>query len=319
MTKKQFTALSWVSYRVLAAWVAALLVAQSCWSASAEEPSSPAAGVEKESAPAAQFIRVRRDDEKKPLALETAIVRFTAAEGPHAGASVDLVGVVHVGEKAYYDELNKRFTAYDAVLYELVAAEGQNVPQPGQRRGGVNPVGAVQMGMKNMLELEFQLDHIDYSLKNMVHADMSPREFSATMKDRGESFLELFFRMMGQGAAQQSKDPGRSNDLRLFSALFSRDRAKQLKQVMAEQFESMDGTIGALDGPDGSTIITERNKKAFAVLAEQLQAGKKQVAVFYGAGHLPDMQRRLEADFGMKRQGEEWLTAWSLAAKPAAK
>jgi hypothetical protein len=37
--------------------------------------------------------------------------------------------------------------------------------------------------------------------------------------------------------------------------------------------------------------------------------------VFYGAGHLPDMEKRLGADFGLKREGEKWLTAWSLEKK----
>ena len=35
--------------------------------------------------------------------------------------AVDLVGAVHVGDKAYYQELNKLFKNYDAVLFELVA------------------------------------------------------------------------------------------------------------------------------------------------------------------------------------------------------
>ena len=73
-----------------------------------------------------------------------------------------------------------------------------------------------------------------------------------------------------------------------------------------------------MSGPTGSTIITERNKRAFEVLGEQLKAGKKNVAVFYGAGHLPDMEKRLLGDFAMKRHSERWLTAWALE-KPAAK
>ena len=67
------------------------------------------------------------------------------------------------------------------------------------------------------------------------------------------------------------------------------------------------------DGPEGSTIITERNKKAFEVLSREIAKGRKKMAVFYGAGHLPDMQRRLEQDFGMQRKGTEWISAWSLA------
>ena len=48
------------------------------------------------------------------------------------------------------------------------------------------------------------------------------------------------------------------------------------------------------------------------MLDKQLTAGKKRIAVFYGAGHLPDMERRLIADYGFQRNGETWLTAWQL-------
>ena len=85
-----------------------------------------------------------------------------------------------------------------------------------------------------------------------------------------------------------------------------------LKTIMAEQFESLDGTMAVLDGPGGSAILTERNKRCFEVLDKQLQAGKKRIAIFYGAAHLPDMERRLLGDYGFKRGGESWLAAWQL-------
>ena len=81
---------------------------------------------------------------------------------------------------------------------------------------------------------------------------------------------------------------------------------------MAKQFADMEGEIGMFDGPEGSAIITERNKKAFEVLRREIAKGRKKIAVFYGAGHLPDMQRRLEQDFGMQQTGTDWVTAWSL-------
>ena len=39
--------------------------------------------------------------------------------------TIDLIGAVHIGEKAYYDKLNKEFEQYDVLLYELVAPEGK--------------------------------------------------------------------------------------------------------------------------------------------------------------------------------------------------
>ena len=105
--------------------------------------------------------------------------------------SVDLVGAVHVGEKDYYEQLNQLFTSYDAVLYELVAPEGTRI-EPGKSRSSRIAVSYIQNLMKDVLKLEFQLDRIDYTKPNMVHADMSPQEFSQSMKDRDESFLKMF-------------------------------------------------------------------------------------------------------------------------------
>ena len=164
--------------------------------------------------------------------------------------------------------------------------------------------------MKSMLGLEHQLDCIDYTKKNFVHADMSPEEFNKSMTERGESFMQMFLKMMGQGMAQQQKEG--SGDAAILLALFSRDRNLKLKVAMAEQLENAEGQLDVLGGPEGSTIISERNKKALAVLTTELKAGKKKIGIFYGAGHFADMQDRLLKDFALKRTSEKWLVAWML-------
>jgi hypothetical protein len=257
-----------------------------------------------------QYVRLTRDADKKPIALETAIVRFKAAEGQDRDLQVDLIGAIHVGDKSYYAELNRLFRQYDAVLYELVAPEEANVPIPGRNPGGA--IGGMQVGMKSLLELAFQLDEIDYRAKNLVHADMTPEEFSRTMKQRNESFTGMFFRMMGRSMGEQAKDPFGSGDLRLLAALFATDRAHQMKLIMAEQFADLGNRLDLFDGPDGSTIVTERNKKALEVLQRELDAGKKRLAIFYGAGHLADFQKRLQDDFALEHVGTDWVPAWSL-------
>ena len=141
---------------------------------------------------------------------------------------------------------------------------------------------------------------------------MTPDEFSKSMKDRGESFTQMFFRMMGQSIATQSNQASRGGDAALLVAMLTRDHRK-IRRLMAEQLDGMEGQLAALNGDSGSTIITERNRRAFDVLKEQIAKGKRRIAVFYGAGHLPDMEERLLKDFRMKRKDEIWLTAWSLA------
>ena len=151
----------------------------------------------------------------------------------------------------------------------------------------------------------------------MVHADMDPEEFATSMKKRNESFLGMFFRVMGRGFADQAKDPLATSDLRVLAALFASDRAYQIKLAMAEQFADLEGDMDLFAGPEGSTIVTERNKKALEVLTREVEKGRRHLAIFYGAAHLPDLQARLEKDFEMQRVKTEWLPAWSLVREPA--
>lgn len=261
-----------------------------------------------------QFLRVRRDADGRPKRMETAIVRYASDKTESKQSYVDLIGAVHVADKAYFDKLNRLFRSYDVVLYELVAPEGTRVPKGGGQKSK-SVVSSVQIGMKRMLELEFQLEQIDYTKKNFVHADMTPDEFAKSMKDRGESFVQILFRMMGQSAAQQADASGGSSDVRLLMAFFAEDRALRLKRIMAEQFEDMEGTMAAFSGPSGSTLVTERNKKALSVLSRELKAGKRRIAIFYGVGHLADMEERLESEFGLSRGKARWISAWDLSAE----
>ena len=281
----------------------------------AAEPNETPPGGTADEPPPARFLRVRRNADREPLAMETAIVRYVGPDGKGGKVAVDLIGAVHIAEKSYYEQLNRRFSQYEAVLYELVAPEGTRIPKGGVQRVG-HPIGGLQRGMKTLLRLEFQLDCVDYTPRNFVHADMTPEQFAASMKRRGESFTQMFFRMLGQGLARQAKTPAANSNARLLAAFLSPDRGLQLKRMMAEEFEDMEATIGVLEAAGGSTIIAERNKKALSVLDQQIKAGKRRLAVFYGAGHLPDMERRLIEQFGLKRDGTEWLAAWSLADSP---
>ncbi len=253
-----------------------------------------------------EFVRVKREG-KQPVALQTAVVTYRGEE--RGGPEVALVGAVHIAEPEYYSRLNQLFRQYDALLYEMVMDPQEGIPDPEER--GVSPVSTIQVGMKDALGLTFQLDEIDYRADNFVHADMTPQEFFETMKKREEGILQMLFRSIGSGLAQQGS--GKSNDLDVLAALMSKDRQKALRRAMAEQMEMMDGQMAALTGEDGkSTLITERNAKAFQVLDAQIKAGKKKIGIFYGAGHLKDMHRRLVEKYGLHPVKVEWLDAWHL-------
>jgi hypothetical protein len=275
-----------------------------------------------------EWVRLKVDKDNKPLALEIAVVRYVPArmakqfanqpEGtlPSARQYVDLIGAVHVGDKKYYDELNRWFRQYQAMLYELVAPPGTRV-EKGRGTSNLHPVGALQNGVKSMLELEHQLEQVDYTQRNFVHADMSPEEFGQSMADRDESFLQMYMRMAGQAIAEQSTDPsqGMAMNLEFLEALTSDDKALKLKTIIAKQFQMMESTLSGISGPEGSTLITERNKKALEVLRKQQRMGRRKIGIFYGAGHLSDMHERLVKDFQMQPVGITWMEAWDLRPK----
>ena len=268
-----------------------------------------------------KYLRVVHDMQDRTIALETAIVSFgpgkagTMYPWSAANVQVDLVAAVHIADKSYYQELNKRFASYDVVLYELVAPEGTRIPKGGRKdkRGG-NMLSAVQLGMKDLLKLEFQLDQVDYTRKNLIHADLSPEQFVKSMRDRKEGFSDIFTRLLAYALAKQAQG-GDGGEMQLLLALFDKDRSLALKRAMADQFEEMEGMTAVLEGPKGSTLIGERNKRALEVLKKQLAAGKKKIAIFYGAGHMADMEKRLRADFSLKPQRTQWLQAWDMKSR----
>ena len=254
--------------------------------------------------------------------LETSVVTYTN----NNGASVDLIGVVHIADPAYFATLNESFKGYDALLYEMVKPKGMAHVERGHRSGSW--VSGLQLFMKNQLDLDFQLDDIDYDAPNFVHADLDAETFFAKQEERGESMLTLMVQSMlremskagnDANAAGQASEPGIMD---LLAALQAPDRARQLKLVLAKQFEQMDSALDAMGGPDGSVILDERNKHALDVLKQQLDAGKKHVGVFYGAGHLHGMEQILTKQMGFQQAGPpRWIVAWDLtdprAGKPA--
>lgn len=298
--------------RLLAPTVLALLLpAEAPAQRTVAEPAAKATGAD---AGDDEWVRQSQDADGKPQALQTAIGRYQGKPpGRKDPVTVDLVGAIHVGDRAYYKGLDRRFTEYEAVLYELVAPEGTVVPR-GRRVTNDNPLGAMQNGMKNLLELEHQLEVVDYTQRNFVHADMSPEELFATMERRDESLLKLYFRLVGQSVAQQSQAAakGESAELDLFAAFFSNDRARKLKLALSGQLTQLEGLLTSFGGEKGSTIIHERNRTAMDVLARQIAAGRTRIAIFYGAGHLADMDERLRERFGLRQTGKEWVDAWDL-------
>ena len=239
------------------------------------------------------------------------------------GVTVRLFAAVHIADGAHYQELQRRFVGCGRLLYELVGPENYR-PKRGESRGGM--VSMLQQGLKNGLELEFQLDGIDYGVGNFVHADMTPEEFASSMDERGESLFSMMLQMGfhaqeraneakgddEEGDEDENDEKPREKPVDLVQAFRSGEGRHQLRLMMAQQLEALEG----MSSGKGSTLLEGRNEKCLTVLNREIAAGQKDLGIYYGAAHLTHMERRLTVDMGFRKIDHEWIVAWDCTKRP---
>ncbi len=123
--------------------------------------------------------------------LKTAITSYQRGD-----ALLDVIGVIHIADQSYYENLNKRLTSYDVVLFEMVsdtpyAVENKSSLTEDQPNRQANPesshdpidksplsvIGEGYNFYEMILGLSAQKKHINYQADNFVHADLSQTEF----------------------------------------------------------------------------------------------------------------------------------------------
>jgi hypothetical protein len=264
-----------------------------------------------------RFIRYV-DQSDGSATLETSVVRLTKGD-----TTVDLIGAIHIADQAYFVDLNLRFKDYDAVLYELVKS-GPGVPEkPAEvkeqqqgRGASMNAVGMLQKFMKNSLGLSYQIDEVDYTPANFIHADLFSDQFAKMSEERGQELWRLLlksFTMDPNDPAVRKAVASQPGPMDLIRAMQAPDREARLKRMMGKTMEGADEMIDAMFGKESSVLIDARNERALEVLKEQMAAGKKKIAIFYGAGHMRKMEEVMLKDMGFSIQGDPtWLVAWQI-------
>lgn len=256
---------------------------------------------------AGDFIRV--DEDGSAARLQTAVTRFEKG-----GSTVELIGAVHIADKAYYETLNARFKTYDAVLFEMIggeriaaakeAAPEPEEPAPAKKEKDLSGLHKVYDMAADFLKLTGQVEWIDYTAENFIHADLTTEEFFEMQEDRGESLLGFALKT-AKTAPEPAKQP---NAAKLLAAMLS-GKSNLVKLEIVHTLGQGDDQIAAFAGE--SVIISDRNQRCLEVMDRELASGRKHLGIFYGAAHFPDMEKRLIGQ-GFKRAKQEWLTAWDI-------
>ena len=273
------------------------------------QETAPQPPADKPARESSDFIRYAETE--TGATLETAIHSYQNADG----VSVDLIGVVHIADAAYYKKLNEQLATYDAVLYELVG-DPKALKQP-QKKASDNPLRGVQKMVGQLLKLTFQLDQIDYSKPNFIHADLSAEQFAELQQQKGETLMSLFSRamkMQDSGKLGIDKKDLEMDLPQILAALSGTAGADSLKIIMAKVFDKAESMVDSFEGDDekkGTVLLTERNKVVAAKLEESIKNGKKHLAIFYGAGHLPGLETLILGQH-FESKDEHWLAAWTM-------
>ena len=260
-----------------------------------------------------KFVRVQYDEFRDPLALQTATVKYILKDDQgDVRAEVFLESVIHIGDAAYYRGFNRRFPNYDVVLYELVADADQRVPDPGN--GASHPARLFQDLFGDLLGFEHQINRINYKAENMVHADLSPQEMVAARYKRGDDGFSVMADVLLQLLRQADDQTSQTGPLAFFdpAILSDPDGGIRLRRMMAQSFDDPNSPTALLPQSLKRSLIDDRNRRAVEVFQEQLDKGERNIAFFWGAAHMPDLEKRLIMEYGFQRDGVHWRSAWDL-------
>lgn len=284
--------------------------------------------------PPRAYTRVANPD-TNTVQLQIALRKFVPAQ--NAGPAIWLAGVMHVGEPAYYAAVQHFLDAQTVVLYEGINPDSHphHVHDPAaavtnnstsKPAADTNAGYSMQSALAHSLGLVFQLDAINYERTNFLNSDLSiiqlqsimsggqplaaPGEEGATdapfdvllqIMD-GSSFLGSLFKLGMQFIAASPK------------------MQAVVKLTLIEAVGRLKGDLSDVQGlpPEWKRLIKVLIEARNQHLLDDLNAELKKIpatgsiAVFYGAGHMDDMEKRITSGLHYRAAEETWLTAFSV-------
>jgi hypothetical protein len=181
-----------------------------------------------------------------------------------------------------------------------------------EREGGEG----IQMQLASALGLEFQLTAIDYNREKWRNSDMTVDELEDRLREAGQSASALFGMLDGSSMMSKLLSLG----LGLVSK--SPEMSFYFKVTLVETLAHADEMMGARAEMLGKgmaefmrVIVLDRNEVVFRDLEAALKENPRlaSVALFYGAGHLPDMEQRLSHK-GYTLSDVQWKNAIDIDA-----
>lgn len=197
---------------------------------------------------------------------------------------------------------------------EGAAADLKFSQQKPLRRSEVEETGeGIQAKLAEAMDLVFQLDAMDHNKPNWRNSDLSIDQVQARLADSGAD-TEIFATLDGTSFLAKAAD--------LLLGIMSATPGSRgmMRLVMIEVLSKADLFLDQVPGEMGElmkVILDDRNEVVLQDLKAVLEKepGVKTMAIIYGAGHLPGLERALVEDLGYTPNGDTWRAAMRVDAK----
>ena len=178
--------------------------------------------------------------------------------------------------------------------------------------------------MAESLGLAFQLDTIDYERPNFRNSDLTIEQIAQLIAREGapggkpsktaQEFQKLMEMMEGDSLVGALITAG----MKLIGS--SPKLQAMMKLAMIEMLGRFKGDMSQFQGlpPEWQRLIEilirARNEEVIKDLQTELgkRSPAKSIAIFYGAAHMEDFERRLTHNMNYRHSREEWLPAFSV-------
>jgi hypothetical protein len=283
------------------------------------------------------YTRIARPD-SNTVQLQIAVRRFVPVD--HKGPVIWLTATAHIGEPEYYHALQRHLDSRTVVLYEGVNADAHarhvprkgETPAPSQARAArvadAKEGFSMQSELAKSLGLVFQLEAIDYERTNFLNSDLSVLQIQRLMlgdpdaqparageKGRADPTLQTLLQIMDGSSFLGALMKG-------FVHLIGSSPQLQAaaKLVLIETLGRIKGDMAEMRGlPAGlrhlmQVLIEARNQSVIEDLKTEIKAVPRSgsISVFYGSGHMENMEKHITTELHYRPDGEVWLPAFSV-------
>jgi len=250
--------------------------------------------------------------------LQIAVRRFKISKPVER--ELILVGVTHIGTSGYYRKLQEILDQAGVVLYEGVDGDREEFRNMKKEDHELGENSTLQVSLAHSLGLAFQLHEIDYNRKHFINSDVSSAELFRLF--RGEEIDDPETARQDTQALMRNMQAMSAAGQAMVAMLGQLERnpswSRAMRWCMVQTLGNIRGDISQMAGlpprmKDMMTVlIRKRNEVVMEDLNTQLDrpAEKGSIALFYGAAHMADFEKRILEEMEGKAVETIWLPAF---------